>query len=72
MHRIAILNTGYDSYDCEQESASRSPELLIIHHRIVTTPHIAWHSDYAMKELQKRAAENMIAPLSGQPIRDEL
>jgi phosphoglycerate dehydrogenase-like enzyme len=45
---------------------------LLAHPRLVWTPHIAWYSDHSMEELQKRAAENMIALLTGGETEDEL
>lgn len=65
-----IHSAGLDVF--EQESVSGSRDLFINHPRIVATPHIAWYSDSAIKEVQKRAADNMIALLTGQQLNDEL
>ncbi len=104
MNKIAILDTGYDSYEYEHQLfAEQEFELIIYdgpagdHHlkiefareavaqkgirvanvqgyanHVVSTSHLAWYSENSMKELQLRAAHNMIDLLSGKTVDDEL
>lgn len=43
---------------------------LLAHPRVVATGHYAWYSEGAMRELQRRAAENMAAMLRGETPED--
>ncbi len=65
-----IHSAGIDVF--EQEPPGEAQERLKVHPRIVTTTHVAWYSERSVRELQKRAAENMIALLSGKQVSDEL
>jgi D-3-phosphoglycerate dehydrogenase len=65
-----LHSAGLDVF--EQEPPTGSQQKLISHPRVVATPHIAWHSDRAIEELQKRAADNLLALLDGRSIPDEL
>jgi phosphoglycerate dehydrogenase-like enzyme len=65
-----IHSAGIDVYQNEPAGAAQGK--LISHHRIITTGHYAWYSETSMKELQKRAADNMIALLKGEIIEDWL
>ena len=64
MNKIAVLDTGYDSYEYEHQ--------LLTQPHVVSTSHLAWYSENSMKELQLRAAHNMIDLLSGKTVDDEL
>jgi D-3-phosphoglycerate dehydrogenase len=63
-----IHSAGIDVY--ENEPVDRRQEKLISHPRIITTGHYAWYSATSLKELQKRAADNMIALLQGNMVDD--
>ncbi len=54
---------GIDVYN-EEPPAGLSLEVAN-HPRVIATRHYAWYSEKALQELQRRAAENMIALLSG-------
>ncbi|MCK4751729.1 MAG: hypothetical protein KAT15_31955 [Bacteroidales bacterium] len=66
----AIHSAGLDVY--EKEPPGKDQELLLQHPQVISTPHIAWYSDRASHELQKKAADNMLALLSGKRVDDEL
>ena len=70
LNKDMIHSAGLDVF--EKEPPGEDQQKLMEHPRVVATPHIAWYSEYAMKTLQKNAAENMIALLSGQVVSDEL
>ncbi|MCD6289531.1 MAG: C-terminal binding protein [Anaerolineae bacterium] len=53
----------------EQEPAPPD-EPLLAHPRAIVTPHIAWYSEASMKELQRKAAEEVARVLSGHPPRN--
>jgi D-3-phosphoglycerate dehydrogenase len=63
-----IHSAGIDVY--ANEPADRRQEKLISHPKIITTGHYAWYSTASSKELQKRAADNMIALLKGNLVDD--
>lgn len=65
-----IHSAGLDVY--EQEPPGEFQVMLMEHPRVVATLHVAWYSSRSMIELQKRAASNMIALLSGLQVSDEL
>jgi D-3-phosphoglycerate dehydrogenase len=65
-----IHSAGVDVF--EEEPPGPAEEELIRHPRIIATPHVAWYSVSAMKELQKRAADNLLALLQGRDIEDEI
>jgi D-3-phosphoglycerate dehydrogenase len=65
-----VHSAGLDVF--EQEPPGTAEQVLLEHPRVIATPHVAWYSDQSMKELQKRAADNLIALLQGQQIPDEV
>ncbi len=65
-----VHSAGMDVF--EHEPPGPGEQALLDHPRTVATSHVAWYSDRAMKELQRRAAENMLALLSGRETADEI
>ena len=65
-----IHSAGIDVW--EDEPLTSRQESLVSHPRVVSTGHYAWYSEDSAIELQKRAAENMIALLAGKTISDRL
>jgi D-3-phosphoglycerate dehydrogenase len=63
-----IHSAGIDVWEDEPVTEKQAP--LIEHPRLIGTGHIAWHSDYSMQEVQKRAADNLLALLKGEMIPD--
>ena len=58
-----LFAAGIDFFWDEPPLANREP--LIAHPHVVATGHYAWYSDAAHRELQRRAAENMMRMLKG-------
>lgn len=56
-----LFQAGIDVYNTEL--AYELPEELLNHPSIITTGHYAWYSIQAHQELQKRAADNLLAML---------
>jgi D-3-phosphoglycerate dehydrogenase len=65
-----IHSAGLDVY--ENEPTTENQQKLIDHPRTICTGHYAWYSDRAAKELQKRAAQNILELLRGNDIEDAL
>jgi D-3-phosphoglycerate dehydrogenase / 2-oxoglutarate reductase len=65
-----VHSAGLDVF--EKEPHGEQQQLLVSHPRVVWTPHVAWYSDHSMRELQRRAAENMVALLTGGETADEI
>lgn len=65
-----IHSAGLDVY--EDEPTSDKQNELISHPRTKCTGHYAWYSDRAAKELQKRAALNLLNFLKGKLVEDSL
>lgn len=63
-----IHSAGIDVW--EDEPVTKKQTALIEHPRMIGTGHIAWHSDYSIQEVQKRAADNLMALLRGEIIPD--
>ncbi len=63
-----IHSAGIDVW--EEEPVTERQSALIRHPRLIGTGHVAWYSDYAIKEVQKRAADNLLALLKGERIPD--
>lgn len=59
-----IHSAGIDVY--RTEIAEELPSRLLEHPRAITTGHFAWYSERSHVELQKRAADNLLAMLSGE------
>jgi D-3-phosphoglycerate dehydrogenase len=70
LNRNLIHSAGIDVF--EDEPPGQKQEPLLNHPRAVVTGHYAWYSDYAMENLQKRAADNMINLLAGRKVDDQL
>jgi phosphoglycerate dehydrogenase-like enzyme len=64
LNRGHLYAAGLDVYSDEPPQANREP--LITHPHVVATGHYAWYSTPAHQELQRRAAENMLAMLRGE------
>jgi D-3-phosphoglycerate dehydrogenase / 2-oxoglutarate reductase len=65
-----VFRAGLDVYD--SELPDEIPDEVKNHSRIIATGHYAWYSENSIEELQKRAAQNMIALLQGKKIEDLL
>ena len=63
-----VFSAGIDVFDTEL--ASELPEELLNHPKIISTGHYAWYSMQSHRELQKRAADNLLAMLRGNTIED--
>lgn len=59
-----ISHAGIDVF--HTELAHELPEKLLDHPSIITTGHYAWYSTRSHQELQKRAADNLLAMLKGE------
>jgi len=68
LHEQRIFGAGIDVY--HTELASDLPEELLNHPRIICTGHYAWYSLHSHRELQRRAADNLLALLRGENIED--
>lgn len=65
-----IHSAGLDVF--ENEPPTENQHKLIDHPRTICTGHYAWYSDRAAKELQKRAAHNLLDLLHQKGIEDSL
>jgi len=65
-----IHSAGLDVF--ENEPPGEKQSALLRHPLLISTPHVAWYSENAVKTLQKRAADNMADLLQGLQIEDEL
>ena len=65
-----IRGAGLDVFD--SELPSEIDRRIIDHPRIIATGHYAWYSENSLDELQKRAAQNMVALLRNETIEDSL
>ncbi|NIA12498.1 MAG: C-terminal binding protein [Nitrospiraceae bacterium] len=63
LNRDHLYGAGIDVWCDEPPLANR--DALLSHPRLVGTGHYAWFSSPASRELQRRAAENMVAMLRG-------
>lgn len=65
-----VRGAGLDVFDSDlpSEIDPRIPD----HPRIIATGHYAWYSENSLDELQKRAAQNMVALLRNETIEDSL
>jgi D-3-phosphoglycerate dehydrogenase len=66
--KVQIFSAGIDVYDTEL--ASELPAELLNHPKVLCTGHYAWYSRQSHRELQKRAADNLLALLQGKMIED--
>ena len=64
LNKAQVHSAGLDVFSSEPPPADLSE--LLDHPHVVATGHYAWYSDAAIKELQRRAAENMLMLLQGQ------
>ena len=58
-----IHSAGIDVFSTEL--ASELPDALLNHPRVIATGHYAWYSARSHVELQRRAADNLLAMLQG-------
>ena len=65
-----IHSAGIDVFCEEPPTANQEP--LLNHPRATVTGHYAWYSEYSIKELQRRAADNLLRLLAGEEIKDQL
>ncbi len=65
-----IHSAGLDVF--ENEPPTDAQFELLKHQRTICTGHYAWYSDRAVKELQNKAALNLLNLLNGQKISDSL
>lgn len=65
-----IHSAGIDVWEDEPVTYRQQP--LIDHPRVISTGHYAWYSEYSIKELQRRAALNMIGLLRNKNVSDRL
>ena len=65
-----IHSAGIDVF--ETEPPGMDNDILINHPRVIATGHYAWYSDTASGELQRRAADNLLAMLKGEMTDDGL
>ncbi len=63
-----IKRAGIDVFDTEL--ADELPDALVDHPSIISTGHYAWYSERSHRELQKRAADNLLAMLQGVATKD--
>lgn len=70
LHSQQIFRAGLDVFN--SEIPDEIPDEILNHPNIIATGHYAWYSENSIAELQKRAAENMVALLQGKPIEDLL
>lgn len=68
LEKRQISRAGIDVFDTEL--ASELPEQLLTHPDIICTGHYAWYSLQSHRELQKRAADNLLALLRGERVAD--
>ena len=65
-----IHSAGLDVY--RSELPEELPAPLVTHPRVIATGHYAWYSEQSHMELQKRAADNLLAMLKGEQCKDSL
>jgi D-3-phosphoglycerate dehydrogenase len=65
-----VQSAGLDVF--ESELPAEIDQRLLTHPKIISTGHYAWYSEHSLDELQRRAAENMIALLQNRRIEDAL
>ena len=69
LQRELIHSAGIDVFENEPPTEKQEP--VIRHPNVISTGHFAWYSEYSSLELQKRAAENMVALLQKKVIHDD-
>ena len=65
-----VRGAGLDVFD--SEIPAEIDQRILNHPKILATGHYAWYSENSLDELQKRAAENMLALLQDRAIEDAL
>ncbi|MBD3288485.1 hypothetical protein GF337_06735 [candidate division KSB1 bacterium] len=63
-----VLRAGLDVFVKEPPDESNAE--LLMHPAVIATGHYGWYSETASAELQKRAADNLLALLNGEEIED--
>ena len=61
LNKGLIHSAGVDVF--EDEPPLEKQDKLLAHPNLIATGHYAWYSDTALKELQKRAADNLLSML---------
>lgn len=61
LNKGLIHSAGVDVF--EDEPPLEKQDQLLAHPNLIATGHYAWYSDTALKELQKRAADNLLSML---------
>jgi D-3-phosphoglycerate dehydrogenase len=70
LHQDKVHSAGLDVFP--EEPPGESLDALLSHPRVIATGHYAWYSIRSSEELQKRAADNLLALLRGDDVEDEL
>jgi len=70
LHKDAVHSAGLDVFP--EEPPGEKMQALFSHPRVIATGHYAWYSIRSSEELQKRAADNLLALLRGEVVDDEL
>ncbi|MGD8405603.1 MAG: C-terminal binding protein [Anaerolineales bacterium] len=70
LYKDIVHSAGLDVYPEEPPGDVLEP--LLSHPRVIATGHYAWYSIKSSEELQKRAANNLLALLRGDEVEDEL
>ena len=68
LNNDVVFRAGLDVFNTEL--ANELPEALLSHPKIISTGHYAWYSQQSHQELQKRAADNLLALLRGEYVED--
>jgi D-3-phosphoglycerate dehydrogenase / 2-oxoglutarate reductase len=63
LDRGLLHSAGIDVYGTEL--AAELPTWLLEHSSVIATGHYAWYSEYSHRELQRRAAQNLVMMLQG-------
>ncbi len=70
LNQDKVHSAGLDVFP--EEPPGKSMDALFLHPRVIATGHYAWYSIRSSKELQRRAADNLLGLLSGEYVEDEL
>ncbi|MBN1464564.1 hypothetical protein JXA02_02300 [candidate division KSB1 bacterium] len=68
MDKERIHSAGLDVFEDEPPEKAQAP--LLRHPRVIATGHYAWHSNVTSVAQRRRAADNMIALLTGKKTED--
>jgi len=70
LRQDTVHSAGLDVFP--EEPPGEGLDALLSHPRVIATGHYAWYSIRSSEELQKRAADNLLALLRGDVVEDEL